>query len=195
MIKEGIRRSRTKFRTSTPIFRTSILRSSLFHSSVFHSSLLIFLLSILVAATPKHDYHVSVTQMQYSVEARAWEVSIRIFTDDLEKALGSSQGNKKFSIKNGDDNDPFVSGYIQKHFLLFNEQKKALPLRYVGKEQEEDATWIYLEIPFQMPATGYRLQNSILTEIFDDQVNMTNILMPSGKKTYLFKKGQLIRSL
>ena len=52
-----------------------------------------FLLSSLFLLTsfkPKHDYHVSVTQMQYNASARSFEVSIRIFTDDLEKALSQS---------------------------------------------------------------------------------------------------------
>jgi hypothetical protein len=160
------------------------------------SSLIILIFSFfLISASPKHDYHVSVTQMQYNPGNSLFEVSIRIFTDDLEKALGEHNSNRRFSIRNEDQNDSFVSAYIQKNFLLSNDQKKILPLRYIGKEQEEDATWIYAEIPLVMPLKGHRLQNSILSEIFEDQVNMTNITVASGKKTYLFKKGQLVHFL
>lgn len=165
--------------------------------SILRFSTFIILVSsfFLISASPKHDYHVSVTQMQYNPGTRLFEVSIRIFTDDLEKALSQTNGNRRFSVKNNDQNDTFVSGYIQKHFLLSDDQKKVVTVRYIGKEQEEDATWVYAEIPLKMPLTGYRLQNSILAETFEDQVNMTNITISSEKKTYLFKKGQFVHSL
>ena len=158
-------------------------------SSILISSLLLF------SAGPKHEYHVSVTQMQYNAAIKTFEVSIRIFTDDLEKGLAGDNGNKPFLIKNNDQNDPFIERYIRKHFSLSDPLKKGLPVHYIGKEQEEDATWVYLEIPFPITLEGCRLQNSILSETFDDQVNMTNLKYSSEKKTFLFKKGQLVHTL
>jgi hypothetical protein len=156
------------------------------------SSFLPFLLSslLLLSFTPKHDYHVSVTQMQYNPAARSFEVSIRIFTDDLEKALSQSHSKQRFVIKDNDQNDRFVEEYIRKSFVLTDSQKKNTPIKYVGKEQEADATWVYLEIPFQGTLNGCRLLNVTLMEVFDDQVNMTNVKFQSEKKTFLFKKGQ-----
>ncbi|WP_212568036.1 DUF6702 family protein [Dyadobacter psychrophilus] len=147
-----------------------------------------------------HDYHVSVTQMQYNPALKTFEVSIRMFTDDLERALsqrGLAQGNEKqrVVIKNDDKNDPLVERYVLKSFVLTDSQKKPVAIKYVGKEQEEDATWVYLEIPFQGPLNGCKLQNSTLMEVFDDQVNMTNIKNASEKRTFLFKKGQAVHIL
>lgn len=161
---------------------------------VFSTSLLclaLILSTLSFSATPKHDYHVSVTQIQYNPGTKVLEVSIRIFTDDLEKGLSADNQNKPFAIKNNDQNNPVVAAYLRKHFILTDTHKKTIPLRYVGKEQEEDATWVYLEIPLSNAPAGHSLQNSILTEIFDDQVNMTNITLGLNKKTHLFKKGQL----
>jgi len=143
----------------------------------------------------KHEYHVSVTQMQYNPALKSFEVSIRIFTDDFEAGLSAENGNRRFTVKNNDQNDPFVERYIRKNFLFTDGQKKPVNVRYVGKEQEEDATWIYLEIPFQNMLEGCKLQNSILMEVFEDQVNMTNLKFSSEKKTFLFKKGQTVQSL
>lgn len=161
----------------------------------FLLSSILFSSCLLLAAAPKHDYHVSVTQMQYNPALKSFEVSIRIFTDDFEKGLSAGNGNKHFAVRNNDQNDPFVENYIRKSFLLTDRQKKALAIRYVGKEQEEDATWIYLEIPFPGTLEGCTLQNSILMETFEDQVNMTNLKLTSEKKTLLFKKGQVVHSL
>ncbi|QRR04247.1 hypothetical protein HWI92_17295 [Dyadobacter sandarakinus] len=150
-------------------------------------------LPFLLAAS-LHEYHVSVTQMQYNPAQKAFEISIRIFTDDLEKALTESAG-QRILVKNGDKNDPLVERYIRKSFVLTDGTRKPAALHYIGKEQEEDATWVYLEIPYQGTLAGCRLQNSTLMEVFDDQVNMTNVKFTSEKKTYLFKKGQTIHNL
>lgn len=158
----------------------------------FSSSLSSFLLFLpfLLSFKPTHEYHVSVTQMQYNASSRAFEVSIRIFTDDLEKALSQSHSKQRFVIKDNDQNDRFVEEYIRKSFVLTDSQKKNTPIKYLGKEQEADATWVYLEIPFQGTLNGCKLLNVTLMEVFDDQVNMTNVKFQSEKKTFLFKKGQ-----
>jgi hypothetical protein len=128
--------------------------------------------------------------MQYNPAAKTFEVSIRIFTDDLEKGLSQSHNKQRFVIKNNDQNDAVIEAYIRKSFVLTDSQKKAVPIKYIGKEQEEDATWVYLEVPFQGTLNGCKLFNTTLMEVFDDQVNMTNVRFTSDKKTFLFKKGQ-----
>ncbi len=144
---------------------------------------------------PKHEYHVSVTQMQFNPALKSFEVSLRIFTDDLERALSENNGNKRFTIKNDDQNDKFVQQYIQKSFAFTDSQKKTVAWKYIGKEQEEDATWVYLEIPFQGTLSGCILQNSTLMDVFEDQVNMTNVKYAAEKRTFLFKKGQAVHFL
>jgi hypothetical protein len=150
---------------------------------------------VLTLSSSVHDYHVSVTQMQYNPALKTFEVSIRMFTDDLERALSQGNDKQRVVVKNNDKNDPLVERYVLKSFVLTDGQKKPVAIKYVGKEQEEDATWVYLEIPFQGPLNGYKLQNSTFMEVFDDQVNMTNIKEVSEKRTFLFKKGQAVHIL
>ncbi len=157
-----------------------------------------FLLSISVflccSFTTVHEYHVSVTQMQYNAQQKMFEVSVRVFTDDLEKGLSLDNGSRRFIVKDNDQNNPFIERYILKHFTLSASQKKA-EIKYLGKEEEADATWIYLEIPFQGTLENWKLQNSILMETFDDQVNMFNLKSASETRTLLFKKGKSVQIL
>lgn len=145
-------------------------------------------------AATAHEYHVSVTQMQYNPAQKTFEVSIRMFTDDLEKALTGASGQRVI-VKDGDKNDALLERYIKNAFVLTDASRKPAAIHYIGKEQEEDATWVYLEIPSSGNLTGSKLQNSTLMEVFDDQVNMTNIKVASDKKTYLFKKSQSVHNL
>ncbi len=149
-----------------------------------------FFLLIVSAATPKHAYHVSVTQMQYNAAEKSLEVSIRIFTDDLERTLSENNNMRRFVITNNDQNNSYVEKYIKKNFVITDKKQQVRSVKFLGKEEEADATWVYLEVPLDQGVEGAVLTNSILLDVFADQVNMTNLKYNATKKTYLFKKGQ-----
>ncbi len=120
---------------------------------------------------------------------------MRIFTDDLEMALSKDNGNKRFTISNQDRNDEFLKRYLNRHFEVKDARKQIKNFKYLGKEQEVDATWIYLEVEGFSDWKGMSLRNDVLMEVFDDQVNMVNFKSESGKKTYLYKKGSSQQNL
>lgn len=133
--------------------------------------------------------------MQYNPAQKSLEISIRVFTDDLEKALSMENNNRRFVVNNNDQNDAFVEKYLRKSFVMMDARQQVRPFQYVGKEQEADATWIYLEVPAQGSIEGWMLQNNLLMDVFSDQMNMLNLKLPTGKKTILFKKGQSLHPL
>ncbi|GAB2764072.1 hypothetical protein GCM10027275_01420 [Rhabdobacter roseus] len=149
----------------------------------------------LLGAGRAHDYHVSVTQMQYNPAQKLWEISIRVFTDDLEKALSLANNNRRFEVLTNDQNDTYVETYLRRHFQVQGPDQQVKAFRYLGKEQEADATWIYVEVPFPGNPSGWSLQNNIFSEVFDDQVNMVNLKMAAQKKTLMFRKGQFHQPL
>ncbi|MFD1142460.1 DUF6702 family protein [Larkinella insperata] len=143
----------------------------------------------LSASKPAHPVHTSVTQMQYNAAEKTFEVSLRVFTDDLEEALTKENNNQRVRLNDKDANNPLVERYIRRHFGLANSSRQRKPFRYLGKEQEMEATWIYVEVPYSEPVEGSVLQQSLLTELFDDQVNLVNVSYLSQKKTVLFRKS------
>ena len=154
-----------------------------------------FLFVLLSSFQTRHAFHTSVTRMDYNAQAQAFEVSIRVFTDDLETTLTKDNNGRKFLVVNGDANDPFIEKYVRKNFALLNAQKQKKPYSYVGKEQEVDATWIYLEIPCREPIAGFSVQQAVLFDAFDDQVNLLNLKYLAQKKSYIFKSEQKIQDL
>jgi hypothetical protein len=127
--------------------------------------------------------------MQYNAAEKMFEVSLRVFTDDLEEALVKENNNQPVRLNDKDTNGPLVERYIRKHFGLTNANHQRKPYRFLGKEQEVDATWIYIEVPYSEPLQGSTLQQSLLMDKFDDQINLVNITYQSEKKTVLFKKS------
>ncbi len=137
----------------------------------------------------------SVTRLRFEPSQKMLEVSIRAFTDDLEKGLSLANGNQRFTLRDGDQNDPAVAQYLIRRFALADPARKLQPVKYIGKEEEADATWMYLEVPFDGKPEGWVMKNELLLDAFDDQVNMVNAKWCDDRKTYLFKKGKGVQTL
>ena len=148
----------------------------------------------LSASRPAHDFHASVTQMQYNPAEKAFEISIRVFTDDLEKAL-SQELSSTVRLNKDAKSDAILEKYVRSHFAYMTLQKQAKPINYVGHEVEADANWLYLEMPYTEPFRGGLLKQNVLMEAFDDQVNMVNIKYQEQKKTFVFRKNQPIQNV
>lgn len=134
-----------------------------------------------------HDFHTSLTELQYNPKEKSYEVSIRMFTDDLENTLTKFNGGKKVFIGGKNDNaDEVIKRYIPQHFAVYTAQKQKKAMNILGKEIEGDATWVYVEIPDAQGVLGGVLQNDLLVEMFDDQTNLVNFFYQNQKKTFLF---------
>ncbi len=152
---------------------------------------LVFLLGAVILPHEKngrHDFHTSLTEINYNPASGSLEITIRVFTDDFENALIKLSGNKKISINSTakDHNDPLIEQYINRHFALISPQKETRKGTYLGRETEGDATWLYYEIPNSRNTKGYTLMNDIMQELFDDQTNLVNIIYPKEKKTIIY---------
>ena len=166
-----------------------------FDFSVLKKFTIGFLLLSLSASRPAHEFHASVTQMQYNPKERVFEISIRVFTDDFEKALSAASNTKVSLDEKGDKYDLLIEKYVQAHFGYQTPQKQPKPFKYVGHETEVDANWIYLEMPYAEPFRGGVLKQNVLMELFDDQVNMVNIQYQGQKKTFVFRKSQPVQEI
>ncbi len=169
--------------------KTGLIREKSFLTLIFSDKLCVITFLLLTASRPVHPVHTSITQMQYNAAEKTFEVSLRVFTDDLEEALTKENNNQRVRLSDKDANGPLVERYVRKHFGLTSASRQRKPYRYLGKEQEVDATWIYIEIPYTEPVQGSLLQQSMLTDVFDDQMNLVNVSYLAEKKTVLFRKS------
>lgn len=150
---------------------------------------------IYLLAGPAHEFHTSLAQIQYNTITKSFEVSLRVFTDDLEAALTRENNNQKVSVSDTKLADPLLEKYISTHLSVLNKQNQKQPMTFVGKELEVDVTWIYVEISATDDLGGLRIQNTILTELFDDQVNIVNFNYLRKTTTYLFKNGETTQTV
>ena len=93
-----------------------------------------------------HPFYVSVTEIVHNKNTGTVQVSVRVFFDDFEKALEKRYKKKVNILKPADrkEVDILIAAYIKDH-LKIKPMVKALKLKYLGYEIEEDAAWCYFE--------------------------------------------------
>ena len=124
-----------------------------------------------------HPFHISVIDMEYNEEAKAIEISCRIFLDDLEDALRSYTGDDKLDIMSDESQDA-VHNALNSYFLEKLTMKvngKSVEMNYLGGEIEDDVMWCYIEVPKIKKLQSLEVESFLLLETFDDQMNLVHI--------------------
>ena len=134
------------------------------------------LLLALFFYTPMHPLHVSTTEMNFNLKEKSIEVSCRIYTDDFERILA-----KNYKIKTDltkpemhKTMDIFIKKYIDSHLQYVLNGKK-VKANYIGFERDHEATNVYLEIENVLSVQSLSVTNSILYDLFDDQMNILHV--------------------
>lgn len=161
---------------------------------MLHLVLSYFISFFFSATTPLHEFHTSLAQVHYNKSSQSFEITLRVFTDDLEDALTLMNNNAKVSI-DAQQADRLIEQYLTKNLIFYDKQNQKKGLAFIGKEVEVDVTWIYAEVSVTELPAGMRLQNSILTELFNDQVNIVNFKYLTTIRTFMFKNNETIQSL
>jgi len=133
--------------------------------------------------------------MSYNVKDQSWEISIRLFQDDLEQSVSAAIGKKYRMIPGDETSERLLDAYLRKHFRFHAGKQISTPYRWLGTEQQQDAIWVYIEIPTTSDLAGSYLENSIFLEVFEDQTNLVQWAPAGQKKSYLFRKSQEIQQL
>ena len=145
-------------------------------------------------SNPVHDFHTSIAEIEYNSKSRAFEVSLRVFIDDFEKALGALSGQKEV-LDETDDHHDLIMKYLQQKFYIVNRRGKKKAMNFIGKEFKVDAMWLYIEIPYRESLRKAKFNNSILMEHFDDQVNIVNLKYKGKKESFLFRRNNPVESI
>lgn len=130
-----------------------------------------------------HKFYVSNTAIEYSAQNQSYGITIKLFTDDLENALGGE------SIHLGEENEAanastLLENYINSHFKLkFNDQDQMLI--YIGKEVENDLTIVYFEMLQSTDFHTLKVDNTILLELFPEQKNIVAIAVGGKSQTLI----------
>lgn len=122
-----------------------------------------------------HAYYVSVSEIYHNPKNSSLEISTKIFIDDLEQAIRKYE-NSEITISDQGNiagTKSSLEAYLLDKFdILIN--KNPVEMHMIGYELEEDAILCYIEIENVREVKTVDVKNSILCEIYDEQINLTH---------------------
>jgi hypothetical protein len=130
-----------------------------------------------------HPYYVSVTELEWNASGKEVQISCKLFTDDFEEAL--KQVSKAVDLNKGDrvKNQLLIEAYLKQHFVL-SINGKQVALAIAGYENDQEATWVYLQGPFSAEPTEMDIANSLLYETKKEQVNIVHLKAGEHRKSF-----------
>lgn len=131
---------------------------------------------LIFAIAQYHAFYVSVCEIYHNPKNLTLEISMKIFADDLELAIQKS-GKEDFTILEN-SNKVEVESEIEKYLedkLVIDVNSKTTHKTLIGYELENDALICYVEIKGVKDLKHIKIRNSIITEVYADQINLTHL--------------------
>jgi hypothetical protein len=132
------------------------------------------LLSLLLSL---HPIHVSIAEIDHNADAKALQITLRIFIDDLELSIRNKTNSPEMDLLNpggSTSTDRLVSDYLS-NALKLKVDKKAVQTNYLGHEIEGPAMICYIEVPNVKKFKSIEVTNMAILETHEDQSNLVNV--------------------
>ncbi len=141
-----------------------------------------------------HPFYVSVIEIQHNATEKNVDVSVRIFTEDLEAGL-KKMNNKVDLIHPTDQslNNQMINAYISNK-LKIKIDGKLYPLHYVGYEQQQESIWTYFDIPNISSFKKVEVDCNILYDFEKNQINIFHVKENGIEKSYKLDYPKTIAS-
>jgi hypothetical protein len=133
-----------------------------------------------------HPMHTAVVEISYEAASRTAAIHIRVFADDFATALSQDRVTPS---------DSAMSRYVRGSFALADRSGRPLPLRWVGSEREGDVVVLYLRVTAPGGLAKGKVLSALLSERFEDQVNIVRASYDGRVTTLLFTRGEPAKSL
>lgn len=132
----------------------------------------------------KHPFYISVIDIKQDIKQPNLNISVRLFTNDLEDALRKITMGPidVLNPKNKVETDSIMFSYI-KNRLTFQVNGKSQRLNFIGYEKEEESVWVYLEIKKIIAPKKIIVDTKLLYDFLPQQVNIVHAEINNIKKS------------
>lgn len=140
-----------------------------------------------------HPIHMSYTEMRYTDASKVLDISIRVYANDFSAAAARR-------ARVGLGADSLIDGrnaldYIRQHFQVVDASGRALVPTSCGVVRSQDMLKFCFRLTMPRGMTGTRIRNTVLTELFGDQVNVVQSVAAKGRTSRMFVRGDGWKSL
>lgn len=140
--------------------------------NLFRNSLLL-LLFVSLSSMTVHKFYVAIYKVEFAPQKKMLQITTRIFVDDLNIALEKKYNKKTFlgEGKESENDVVLLKKYLAEKFVVkVNGEQKAM--NFLSKELENNVLICYLNSKEISKIKTLEIQNSVLTEIYDEQQNI-----------------------
>ena len=132
-----------------------------------------------------HPFFVSVIDINHNEKEATIEISVRCFTNDLEKMIAA---DTKTTIdlsepKQKNKGDALLKAYLIKRLNLSVNGNKS-NLEYLGFEIQKESTWTYFEIKNIKQLNQLNVLCEVLFGVNDQQINIFHVNAKGVRKSY-----------
>jgi len=133
-----------------------------------------------------HPMHTAVAEISYDAASSTATIHIRVFADDFAAALSQDRTTPS---------DSAMSRYVRGAFALANRSGRPLPIRWVGAAREGDVVVLHLRVTVPGGLAKGKVLSAILSDRFEDQVNIVRASYDGRVTTLLFTRGDPAKAL
>lgn len=143
------------------------------------SCLIIITLSS-ICAFGQQNFHTSNTNIDYEMENGSLNITSRLYTNGIEKAIGEKTVNKA-------NFDSKLKNYINNKVIL-KIDGKPINLSYIGFQANEQTTRVYLKVEKINDINSLDIKFALLMDVYDDQQNFLNLDIKNNRKKLVIRK-------
>ena len=138
-----------------------------------------------------HEFYISVTQIDHNPKNDSLEITVKMFTDDLENAIESFNDVK---LRLGGEKEHETATQLIQDYVLENlelsQKGKDIELNFLGKEVEVDVTWCYLEAKGVKSISALTIENNLLLDVIETQTNIVHVKYKDENSSLMLNKGK-----
>ncbi len=149
------------------------------------------ILTVLFMMAGFHPIHISVTNMEYVQDKKAFDVYFKIFWDDFETIIQKNYGVylKLTQPDERKDKEMYFSKYISDHFKIIADGK-LLAGNLKNAEIRDKSIWIFYSYPCPPDTKRVEVEDKLMMDMFDDQKNLFMFKFGKIEKAYSLKQGK-----
>jgi hypothetical protein len=136
----------------------------------------------------RHPMHTAAAEIVYDAATTAATIRIRVFVDDFTAAVHSPPPGTVAG-------DSAIVRYVTSSFSIVDRTGTRLRLRWQGVERAGDVQVLRFIAAAPAGLAGGKLASTLLSECFEDQVNIVRATYGGRTRTLVFTRGEAAKAL
>ncbi|MEP6494098.1 MAG: DUF6702 family protein [bacterium] len=141
-----------------------------------------------------HPLHTTLTEVTVDQSRHTVRAVVRVFIDDLSTGV-VRQHRGAAANPTGDALDTQATAYVQAAFAVVDAGGKPAELHTCGVRKNSELLWVCVEATVAGDLRAVAVRNTVLCDVFTDQVNIVQVGDGKGSRSVLFTRGDRAKRL